>query len=343
MNSAVKVLVMTTALLSVSCNYKFLTVGQDPDDVPTVANIWLGRSLLPHRPTDLTATKDSSGDWLISAVGHPRLAEQPETYIARIRRNSDGVLMRDIPVAPGVRLAAILGHIVHADGGGTWSTSTYADIDKNNVIGELDGTAAYVTQPIGNGTEINARLTLTPPPAPFLSGNIKLSFGPSDFTDPFGTITGAIISNVGNSTTQTRVFVHDWTTAQSTFFDIATVNGVLFVRVVWQGTEIRWQFSGSPINPAAAPNAILKDLPVPSDPTHLRVSLINSGPTGSGPAKVENITVGGLSTPHTIYSLAQQENDNGGSGIAAGNLRVEFWQVAPLAPNRKGLSVTGVF
>lgn len=345
MNSAVKALVMATALLSVSCNYRFLTIGQNPDQVEIIPNIWLGRSMLPHRPTNLLATKDSTGDWLISAVGHPRLAEQPESYIARIRRNSDGVLMRDIPVRPGLRMAAILGHIIHADGGGTWSSSTHADINKNNTTGDLDPTACYVTQPIANGTEINTRVTVPPAPAPFLTGIVRLNFGPSDFTDPFGAITGAVLTTKNdNDTTLTRIQVFDWSTNQFTAFDLPTVNGVVYVRIVWSGTEIRWQFSGEQINPAMQPQAILKDLPVPSSPsTHLRVGLQNAGPTGSGVVKVENITIGGLSTPQTIYSLAQQQNDNGGSGIAVGNLRVEFWQVAPLAPNQKGLSVTGVF
>lgn len=345
MNSAVKALVMATALLSVSCNYRFLTIGQNPDQVDPITNIWLGRSMLPHKPTDLNATKDSSGDWLVSAIGHPRLAEQPESYVARIRRNSDGVLMRDIPITPGARMAAILNHIIHADGGGTWSTSTYADISKNNTTGDLDPTACYVTQPIANGTEINTRVTVPPAPAPFLTGIVRLNFGPSDFTDPFGAMIGAILTTKNdNDTTLTHINVFDWSTNQYTFFDLPTVNGVVYVRVVWSGTEIRWQFSGDPINPAMKPQAILKDLPVPSSPsTHLRIGLQNAGPTGSGVVKVENITIGGLSTPQTIYSLAQQQNDNSGSGIAVGNLHVEFWQVAPFAPNQKGLSVKGVF
>lgn len=344
MNSAVKVLIMTTALLGVSCNYKFVTVGQDPDDAVIIPNTWIGRSILPHAPTNLAAVHDSSGDWYISAVGNPREAERPESYIARLRRNDTGALLRDIPVVPGIRMAAVLGHIVHAFPSGTWSTSTYADISNNNVIGELDPTAAYVTQPVALGTEVNARLTMTPAPAPYLSGNIKLSFGPSDFTDPFGLVTGAIITTKDdNSTTLTHVSVFDWSTNQFSAFDVPTVGGVLFVRVVWSGTEIRWQFSGSRINPADPPSAVLKDVPTPTDPTVLRVSLINGGPSGASAAKVENITIGGLSTPQTIYSLAQQQNDNSNVGIATGNLRVEMWQVAPLAPNQKGLSVKGVF
>jgi hypothetical protein len=285
---------------------------------------------------------DSSGDFLISAVGHPTEAQRPESYVARLTRNSTNTFLRNIPIVPGVRQAAILDHIIHAEGGGTWTSTTHATISNNNVIGALNPSAAYVTQPFALGGEINARVTLTPPSGPFLPGNVGLSFGPSDFTDPFGTATGALFDLVGSSTTQTHILVFDWSTNQEAAIDVPTVNGVVFVRIVWSGTEIRWQFSGSPINPAAAPNVILKDI-APTGPTFLRVALTNGGPSGASVAKVENITLGGAQLPQTIYSLLQQENDNSGVGIATGNLRVEMWQVSPLAPNQKGLSVKGVF
>lgn len=343
MNSAVKVMPMETARLNVPWNYQFVTSGADPDDAAIVSNTWRGYSLKPLPPDNLDANKDASGDWHISAVGHPREPEIPESYIARLRRNSDGVILRDVPVRPGLRMAAILGHIIHAEGGGTWSTGTHAEINRNNVIGEDAETAAYVTQPFMQGGEINARVLVTPAPAPFLTGKVRLSFGPSDFTDPFGIIVGAILNTKNdNDTTLTQINVFDWSTSQQVLFDLPTVGGVVFVRVVWSGTELRWQFSGSPINPATPPNVIIKDV-APVDPTFFRISLMNGGPTGASAAKVENITIGGLSTPQTIYSLPQQQNDNGGSGIAVGNLDVEMWQVSRFPPDFKGFSTRKVF
>jgi len=344
MNSAVMGILMSTALLGVSCNYKFVTVGQQPDQITEQAFTWRGIALKPYPPDSLTASKDSSGDWHISAVGHPREAEKPETYIARIRRASDAMLMRDIPITPGVRMAAILDHIIHASGGGTYSGSTHAAINHNNATGELNPTAAYVKQPFTLGSEINARLTITPAPVPYLTGNVKLSFGPSDFTDPYGTVTGATLTTKNdNSTTLTHIQVFDWSTSQFAAFDLPTVGGVVFVRIVWSGTEIRWQFSGSPINAAAAPNVILKDVPTVGDSTFLRLSMLNGGPSGASAVKVENITIGGLTTPQTIYSLPQQQNDNSGSGIATSNLDVELWQVSRYPPDFKGFSVRKVF
>src|ERR1041384_4638453 len=92
--------------------------------------------------------------------------------------------------------------------GGTWTPTSYADVDRNNVTGELEATQAYVTQPFTLGSEINLRLTVTPPPAPYLSGFVKLSFGPSDFTSAIATITGATFSIVELSTTTTRINVY---------------------------------------------------------------------------------------------------------------------------------------
>jgi hypothetical protein len=341
-NGAEKFVEMNPDRVGIPFSYKFVTTNQDIGDATPISFTWTGQSLRAAPPTDLNAMHDSSGDFLISAVGHPTEAQRPESYVARLTRNSTNTFLRNIPIVPGVRQAAILDHIIHAEGGGTWTSTTHATISNNNVIGALNPSAAYVTQPFALGGEINARVTLTPPSGPFLPGNVGLSFGPSDFTDPFGTATGALFDLVGSSTTQTHILVFDWSTNQEAAIDVPTVNGVVFVRIVWSGTEIRWQFSGSPINPAAAPNVILKDI-APTGPTFLRVALTNGGPSGASVAKVENITLGGAQLPQTIYSLLQQENDNSGVGIATGNLRVEMWQVSPLAPNQKGLSVKGVF
>lgn len=328
--------------IGIEYNYKFVTTNQDVADATAVPFTWLGNILDPAKPTDLSAVKDSSGDWYSSTTGHPTEAERPESYNFRFRRADNGLFLRDVPVTPGIHMAAILQHIIHAAGGGNWSAGTYADITKNNVYGDADWSAAYVTQPTRLGGEINARVTLTPPPAPYLTGQVKLSFGPSDFTDPYGFITGVTIDNESNSTTVTRVNIYDWATAQQHLINVPTVDGVLFVRIVWSGTELRYQFSGSPIVVAATPVYILKDLPAPSAPNHLRIAVLNSGPTGTGACNVENIIMGGLSSPATIYSLVQQEEDNSGSGVAAGNLDVEVWQTSPIT-GIQGRSVRGVF
>lgn len=326
---------MNTTLL-----FKAVSFGLTLGVVAAVSLACRGDSVRSYTVDGLAAFRDSSTDWDISAVGNPRDSERPESYVARLRRASTGALLRDIPIVPGIRMAAILDHIIHPPFGSVWAPETYAVISKNNVIGGSENTAAYVTQPFTLGGEINARVTV--PSLAF--GVVRLSFGPSDFTDPFGTITGATLSpKDGDSSTLTHIQVYDWSTSQQAEFDLPTVGGVVFVRVVWSGTELRWQFSGSPISVSAAPNAILKDI-APTDPTFLRVSLLNGGPSGTIESKVENITIGGLTTPRTIYTLPQQQNDNAGTAIAASDLDVEFWQVSPSnPPDFKGFPVRKVF
>lgn len=343
-NGAEKFVAMNPDRVGTAFNYKFVTTNQDLANATPISFTWTGQSLRAAPPTDLNAVHDSSGDFLISAVGHPTEAQRPETYVARLTRDSTDAPLRDIPIVPGIRMAAIFGNIIHTEFSSLWSTDSYADTSQNNIIGQTDPTQCYVTQPVTLGTEINTRLTMTPPPAPSLSGIIRLSFGPSDFTDPgASSLTGITVSNVDNSTTQTHVLVYDWSTDQVAELDVPTVDGILFVRVVWSGTEIRWQFSGSPINPTAKADVILKDVPTVGDSTFLRAYLANGGPDGASAVKIENVTLGGAQLPQTIYTLGQQEEDNSGSGIATGDLRVEMWQVSPLAPNQKGLSVKGVF
>lgn len=344
-NGAEKFVALSPDRVGTAFDYKIVTTNQDIADAMPVSFTWTGQSLRAAPPTDLNAVHDSSEDFYISAVGHPTEAQRPETYVARLTRDSTDAFLRDIPIVPGVRMAAILDHIVHPPIGEglLWGLETYATIENNNVIGQVDPTQAFATQPFTLGGEINARVTATPAPAPYLTGTIRLSFGPSDFTNPGAASVGAVLSTKDdNNTALTRIQVFDWSTDQQAEFDLPTVDGVVYVRVVWSGTELRWQFSGSPINPATAPNVILKDI-APTDPTFLRVYLTNGGPDGASVVKVENITLGGAQLPQTIYSLPQQENDNGDVGIATGDLRVEMWQVSPLAPNRKGLSVRGGF
>lgn len=337
--------------IGIAYNYKIVTTNQDVADATAVPFTWLGNILDPAKPTDLNAERDISKDWYASGIGHPTLAEMPESYVMRFRRASDAVFLRDVPVTPGTRLAAILQHIIHAEGGGTWSVTTHAAITNNNVYGAEAWSAAYATQPVRIGGEINARVTLPPTPASYLTAQVNLSFGLSDYTDPYGAITGAQFSNVAGSTTSTRISVYDWTTTQYEVVDVATIDGVVFVRIVWSGTEIRFQFSGSPINLAARPDVVLRDIPAPVAANHLRIALLNTGLDGVVMSKVENIIMGGLSTPATIYSLAQQEQDlltagasapTAALGIVAGDLDVEMWQTSPIA-GITGRSVRGVF
>jgi len=326
--------------------WKFITAGQHPDDVAVVTQIIRGESLRASAPTELNAYRDGSDDWHISAVGHPREREIPESYIARLRRVTGGVFLRDIPLVPGIRQAAILKRVVHGFSGFTWVWAPLT-ITNNNIVAITDSDSyVYAVQPIVNGTEINARVTLPAPPAGDLTGAVKMSFGPGDYTDLAERI-GLAVSNVGYSTSQTRVYVYNWGSSEEAALDIPSVDGVVFIRIVWSGTEIRFYISGSPLAGSDKPKVVLRDVPTPSDPNYLRISVRNPDPYFSLPAsaicKVENITIADSPSAQTIYSLGEQQEDNSGSGIAVGNLDIEMWQVSPYVPDQKGFSVRGSF
>lgn len=316
MNSMVKAVLMSTALLGVSCNHKFVTVGMGLDIASIEQFTWTGQSLRAKSPTDLTATKDSSGDWLISAVGHPREAERPESYIARIRRNSDGVLMRDIPIALGTSVAAIF----------TGATGSVT-VSNNNVLGTSDSLLGEVhteQEFDNNGMDITARVTVPN------SGNAAiLRLGTASWS----------VSLSRFSVTETIVSFENWSGAAEGGGGILvpTVNGVVYLRIVLIATELRFYLSGSPLESAYPITQSFSD--VPSFPSPSSLHVIVQGTT----TKVEDLHIGGSGRVLAIYKLGEQQNDNGGSGIATSNLSVELWQVSPLAPNQKGISVKGVF
>jgi len=105
MNSAVKVLVMASALLGISCNYRFVTVGQDIDDAEIRANIWRGFSLKALKPTSMAGTFDqTSGSLLVDWVDQltiPRVADDTYDLIIRTAANGGGTVLRGpLPVRP---------------------------------------------------------------------------------------------------------------------------------------------------------------------------------------------------------------------------------------------------
>lgn len=117
MNSAIKVIPMSSAHIGVAVNYKFITVGQDPDDAPAISNTWRGMSLKEPQPTNVVITKDANSDWLIQA-GIRQGA--PDTMSVEIWTSADrsnpANRKRTLIATPGTTQAALL-----ASTDGEWS------------------------------------------------------------------------------------------------------------------------------------------------------------------------------------------------------------------------------
>lgn len=261
----------------------------------------------PAAPTDELAVADGSRDFHISLTGHPRSVERPETYIARVRRFSDGVLMRDLPMIPDISMAAMF------EGSGN------VDIQKNNLYPTGDPSEGF-SRSIQTITSTGSYLDCVVSIENF-SLNATLHFIPSTLSpwnNLFGSVAGIVIQS-GDLTHDPLWIVTGF--AGETLFS-GRLKSPAKLRIAFVGTEVRFYVDWT--GPSTRPFAV--SAAPPSFPVKLRAHV----QTG---AKVENIIFGGLSQPQTIYSLRQRTFDNeanGGTG-PVDDITLETWQVSPIA------------
>jgi hypothetical protein len=104
MNNAIKAIVLTTALIGQACSYKFVTVGQRPDEIEPVTFTWQGFSLKPLKPQSFTGAFDL-GDGSLSLDWKPGNGQEffgPESYELQFRSaaTGGGSLLRETVVTP---------------------------------------------------------------------------------------------------------------------------------------------------------------------------------------------------------------------------------------------------
>src|SRR6185369_14773881 len=98
MSNAVKVIVMSTALIGVSCNYKFLTIGQGPDVIPDTVFTWRGFSLKATPPTSIEGVFDKaegglSQEW-VDQSARPADANDAYEWVSRSVASGGGSILR---------------------------------------------------------------------------------------------------------------------------------------------------------------------------------------------------------------------------------------------------------
>lgn len=311
---------MNTTLL-----FKAVSFGLTLGVVAAVSLACRGDSVRSYAVSNLLSTHDTNNsEWHTAADGNPRVNEQPETYVARFRKASTGALLRDVPINPHIHVAALF-----------TAPSGAIDISANNVYGTSDfgasGSAHTIQELNQVGSEVSARITVPQEAVSSPSAYASLTLGTSGWS----------------------VFFSKWSATEtfvtSTNFHgegdggggliVPSVGGVVYLRVALVGTELRLTVSGSPIESESQPPSIVfNDTPAFPTPSYVFVEV-----RGSETA-IENVQVSGLHRPQTIYRLLQQEDDNSGSGIASGDLDVEFWQVSPSnPPDFKGFPVRKTF
>ncbi len=90
MNNAIKAIVLSTALIGVSCNYKFVTVGQRPDEIEDRVFTWQAFSLKAEKPASISGAFDqASGDLLTDWVDQVA-SRADDTYDLVIRSAANG-------------------------------------------------------------------------------------------------------------------------------------------------------------------------------------------------------------------------------------------------------------
>lgn len=347
-------------------NYKFVTTNQDVADATAVPFTWAGNNLDPAKVTDLLAVRDESKNWHSGATGHPTLAEYPATYTMRMRRASDAIFLRDIPIAVGTGLAGVFEHVP-------------SDPDTDNVLIENNNLTIIDTTPLlfsysviksvqmlQIGSVVTATIRV---PYGLVSGSPNatyrsiVTFQANDPQSPTaGVDTGWQVAFAPKPSSvdlnNTRVSYLNWTGGtynegelQSGFEDVPSINSIVYLRMVFVGTEVRVQVSGSPIIPTAPPTFVLKNPETIPPPGNLYIQLHPNYDNPTYPAKVENVVIAGMTYPQTIYALGQQEQDlltagedapTAALGIDEGDLDVEMWQNSPIA-GVQGRSVRKVF
>lgn len=322
-----KFIVIAVCLVCTGCtmNFKFPTAGQHPDDAAIISFTLQGNSLKPAAPTGLTATADPSGNWHASMVLHPRESELPARGIMRFRRFSDGILMRDIPM---VQDSATSFAAVFSDTAGDGS------VVNNNLYGstvdETDDMLALVAQEIteeGGIVEATAAFDYSVNLVTF-SQLTEISLIESDTVPWYGGFAGgspySIILDAGNAArTSAGITIFEQPLGGPNILYTGTVLLPAKLRISFVGTQVRFYVDW--VNSNSKPLAVgTQQLIFP-----LKVALKTLGGN-----QLLNVRVGGLHDPQTIYSSAQQtqdNEDNGGTGLLD-DITIEGWQVSPLTP-----------
>lgn len=326
LNGAEKFVAIDPARLDTEYNYKVVTTNQNVADADPIPFTWTGGTFAAKRVTEFSGVRDSSGNWHFSGVGHPR--ELPAYYNLRVRRPVDDVVMRDIPIATGVTQAAVFG-------------DTFGDIAVTNnnlatdTVDPFEVMGARTSQEI---TEPGAFLEFILPALDTLpGGSLNLAFFHSD--DPDWTDTSAWTVGVYTARfTVLDVVTGEWSIS---FWDVGGEDageellasfplglGKMKIRLTFSGTELRVYKNWA--NTSTEPLVISKVPPVEHFPMKAAFYLA-TGAVNSDAARVEQIVIGGMVNPNTIYSKAQQDHDDPVTDMVTSD--AEIWETG-IVPGR---------
>jgi putative tail protein len=306
-------------------NYRAVTNGQSLGDAATVSFAWTGMTLRPLAPGNLRGSRDADGNILIQWTRRSRLgsgmlpgsdvplAEEDELYEVEIL-NGSNVVLRTIRVTVDGGDPALLTGSVNPQ-----------YISFNSLLSPTltDGSSnAYTKQLLDrSGSWIEARLSTT--------GSDFASIGliEPQYASRWGyqLPTGIYRSTLNFSPVGVPGIEVTEAAPGDTFVTVRYSSGSLGVnavriRIVILGSEVRyyWDYTGDGSVPF-----YISNIPAPL-PLKGIVAVVNATAVAS---KVQNIFVGQLVTPSTVYPVAQQVND---FGATQGAIKVRIYQISAL-------------
>lgn len=282
--------------------------------------------LKPAAPTDQNAVWDTTGNIHAVMIGHPRRSELPDNYMMRFRRFSDGVLMRDIPMAgrSATSFGAVFSDVsgdgyaennnVYADG----AVSTFVYARASQVITE---TGSFVEATVAHDDTTDPSTHAVAVALELLAADAEPWDDPLTLPLYRFNCTGG-----GNPERTNGLFSLSESNGAGGLTFLAIDTPLLLpakIRIAFVGTQVRFYVDWV--------NANSKPIAVGVTPVQFPLKLRVLAFSGN---RWLSVRIGGLSDPQTIYSPEQQtkdNEDNGGTGRLL-DITLEGWQVSPLTP-----------
>jgi hypothetical protein len=324
-DGAVKFVATELSSLNNLMDYRAVTSGQSLGDAATVSFVWTGMTLRPLAPGNLRGSRDADGNLLIQWTRRSRLgsgmlpgsdvplAEEDELYDVEILDGSN-VVLRTIRVTvdggdPVLLTGSVNPQYVSFN---SLLSPTLADTGAN----------AYTTQRLDrSGSWIEAHLSTAG--SDFASiGLIEPQYAPRwGYQLPTGIYRSTLdFSPTGVPGIQVTEAAPGDTSSTVKYSSGSLGVNAVRIRIMIAGSEVRyyWDYTGDGSVPFYVSN-----IPAPL-PLVGVVSTINATAQIS---KVQNIFMGQLTTPSTVYQVAQQVNDFGSTQSA---IRVRVYQISSL-------------
>lgn len=309
LDDAVRFIAAEEADIGAAVSFKAVTKGLDVAGTGAQAITLGGTSLKPRGMIEPYAILDASGDWMIRGVSRARLEERPADHMVDVY--SGVTFKRSLKmVREVVKLAAII------------SDSVNATVTKNKIAYTAGSGLVGYARTAQEVTESGAYFECIVHKGIYVRIGFMVS-SDSGWNTPLNTADYDI--HILQSSDPTLANIYEQRTFVAAVSQTTPNTKDVYVRVTFVGTVARFYIGDGA--PALEVNYVgRKQIVYP-----LRVRVVVNGMDAAGtlPSEVREFYIGGLVDPHTIYSLKEQQDDNGGVGLTS--ITTEMYQLSPHA------------